>query len=75
MVIARADQHHRVLGEAQRRERDCRGSVLGRRLDNDPCAGCSRELILDMRQMRRACHHHGRREAGFGRATSQCSLE
>ena len=74
VVIAGADQHDRIFGQAQRGERDGGGGVLALGLDDHRAAGRIRQLRFDMIQMGRAGDDDRRPEAGLGRAAQHGGL-
>ena len=62
VVIARANQHHRILRQTQRGQRDRRRSVARRRLDDHVGTKGAGQLRFDMFEMLDPCDHHRRRE-------------
>ena len=75
MVVAGADQHHRILGQAQRGKRDGGGGVLRRRLDDDRRCRVGTELRLDVIEMGAASDDDGRAEARLRAAPRDRCLE
>ena len=57
VVVAGADQHHGIGGQAHGGQRDCRGGVAGRGFDDDRRLGACGHLRLDQGNMRGTGHH------------------
>ena len=75
VVVARADQHHRVGRQQPRRQRDRGGGVPGGGLDHDPRVGIVADLRLDMLEVGLPGHDDRRPEPGVGRAAIERGAE
>ena len=75
MVIAGADQHHCVPGQAQRGQRNRGSSIAGARLDDDLGSRLPAKLRLDLLHMRRAGDDDRRREAPIFSGARERRLE
>jgi hypothetical protein len=75
VMIARANQHHRVFGQAQCGQRNRCSSIARRRFNDHFAADAFGPLRFDMGQMGGAGHHDRCGEPGCGRAAAQRSLK